>query len=1061
MKKKIKVSFIRIAIFIELSLLIGTFVLTILANPKTLNFAVDRATKNMNITYDDISGNLLKTMVATNIKYKGEILASEALIDWNMRALAKAKMEIEELELRKVNLATLIKLVEDINKNRVPKKEKTTFIPTINIQHIFFSTLPYNQKNIKIDKLEIEATNISANSNKLEIENFLIDTLNDHSNLMADGDIKDKILAFEHLWIQDIDIQKILDFNRTKFTTNESNNSIKQNKKTTVNNLISQIKVHDLKADIKPFKYQKYKIKAALLSVKESILNLKKKKLQSKKLALHTNTNLGNLALRGEIKDNNLLAKTNINLNPKYFSKYTSFVDFGALNPLKVNLKVNKKAIDANLSCSAFNILRGKKDRFIDYKIAINSLKSQLNFDLKSKIFKAKTDTNISTPHASLKATNRLTFHNKLTHFGDIKVSKIDNLPKILYPLLKKATIHYKGQGKKLDANLKTTKLKLNFHTSDFKTSKFEAQTKNIRLMELLPNTPKILKDTSLIVKATMPLNFKKVKPLYIPFEIESNLLNFNGKIEIDQSININSKVKSRKNSILKKLDKNLKTEKLFPSDLKININKNIIDINILNNYIQSNINYDRDNNFTDIKLDISGETIEISGEKDNLHLTTNINSIKTLQERVKEFYKLKKIPLDGEIKLDANIKNLKQIDANIKSRWMVYEYKDSKFAFAEKININTTITKKRSIIHNYQLDSYLDYNRHFFSSKASTIRHTKDKISVKYFWINDGIKTYGNYNIKNSAALFHTQADDYHYKGEEGDIRFSTNIITKYSKESTRISGQLTLLEGIINYEPKKTHNIQDPDIIIIQEDEARKRKNREKNSNLSLDIQVKSNKAITYKIKKVEVSLEPDLTIWKNRQAPLELLGRIVINQGLYRDNKKDFIIEPGEIMFGGNILTPYLNIKAIHKSDPYTITIEVSGTLDNPIINFSSDPYLSQSDILSIILFGTTSSELFAGKTQSSSSQAISMFGNTFAKEIVENFGIKLDRLVLLTNQEGGIGIEVGKKISKKITLVYINDIVSTIKVKYKNSKHFETDLTIGEESSGIEFFFKTEY
>ncbi len=1046
---------------IEALLLIGTFIITILASPKTLNFAVNRATKNMDISYDSISGNLLKTMIAKNIRYKGKILASEALIDWNMRALAKAKMEIEELELKKVNLSTLITLTEDINKNRATKKKKNTFIPTINIQHIFFSTLPYDEKEIKIDKLEIEATNISANRNKLEIENFLIDTLNDHSNLMADGNIKEKILKFNHLWIQDIDIQKILDFNTTKFKKRDTNNSIEKREETTVNNLLSQISIHDLKADIKPFEYKKYRIKAALISIKDSIIDLKDKKIQSKKLALHTNTNLGSLALEGDIRENNLFGETNINLNPKYFSRYSSFIDFGALNPLKINLKINKKDIDANLSCSAFNILRGKEDRFIKYKSNINSLKSKINFNFKSKIFKASTNTNISTPHASLIVTNQLIFNKKLIHHGNIKIDNLKKLPPVLYKLFKKVNINYKGEGKKLDADLKSTNLKLNFNTKDFKTSNFKAQTDNLKLAELFPNIPKILQDVSFKAKATMPLNFKKVKPIKIPFNIESNLLNFDGKVEIDKSINITTKANQTKNSILTKLDKNLKMDRLFPSNLKIDINKNLIDINILNRYIASYISYDKNSTFTDMKIDISGEKIDISGEKDNLHLKTDIKSLKTLQERVEKFYKLKKIPLDGEIKIDAHINQLKRIDANIKSRWLVYEYTNNKFAFAEKINLNTTITPKQIVIHNYKLDSFLDYSRHFFSSQTSTFNYTKNNIAIKNFWINDGIKTYGNYNLQKHTGLFHTKADNYHYKGEEGDIRFSTNIKTDYSKKGTTLTGDLTLLKGTINYEPKKTHNIQDPDIVIIQEELAKKQNSEDKKNNISIDIKIKSKKHITYKIKKLEISIEPDLTISKKRQSPLGLIGRIIINRGLYRDNKKDFIIEPGEIMFGGDILTPYLNIKAIHESDPYTITIEISGTLDNPIINFQSDPYLSQSDILSIILFGTTSAELFAGKTQSSSNQALSMFGNTFAKEIVENFGIKLDRLVLLTNQEGGIGIEVGKKISNKITLVYINDIVSTIKVKYQNSEHFETDLTVGEESSGIEFFFKTEY
>ena len=86
---------------------------------------------------------------------------------------------------------------------------------------------------------------------------------------------------------------------------------------------------------------------------------------------------------------------------------------------------------------------------------------------------------------------------------------------------------------------------------------------------------------------------------------------------------------------------------------------------------------------------------------------------------------------------------------------------------------------------------------------------------------------------------------------------------------------------------------------------------------------------------------------------------------------------------------------------------------------------------------------------------------MFGNTFAKELVEKFGIKLDKLILSTNEEGGFGVEVGKKISRKMTIIYINDIVQTIKVKYQHSKRFETDITFSQDSSGIDFLYKNEY
>ena len=193
---------------------------------------------------------------------------------------------------------------------------------------------------------------------------------------------------------------------------------------------------------------------------------------------------------------------------------------------------------------------------------------------------------------------------------------------------------------------------------------------------------------------------------------------------------------------------------------------------------------------------------------------------------------------------------------------------------------------------------------------------------------------------------------------------------------------------------------------------------------------------------------------------QKNLELLGRAIINKGTYRQRDKEFVIRNSEVLFGGDLYNPYLNIKAQHTHNPYVIDIDISGTLDAPIINFSSNPYLSQSDILSMLLFSSTTDSLFEGSSNSSN-QAISMLGNTFAKEIVKNFGLTLDRLVLSTNDEGRLGIEIGKKISKKITIIYTNDIVQSVKVKYQHSDSYETDFMLSPESTGIDFIYKSEH
>ncbi len=368
--------------------------------------------------------------------------------------------------------------------------------------------------------------------------------------------------------------------------------------------------------------------------------------------------------------------------------------------------------------------------------------------------------------------------------------------------------------------------------------------------------------------------------------------------------------------------------------------------------------------------------------------------------------------------------------------------------------------TTKKILLENYNLHAFLDEDRTFYAKKPSQINFTDGKINVDSLWINDGIKNQGNYDTTKKEGHFSTITDHYHYKGKEGDILLSANIQTDLTQGETNIEGNVAIHKGTITYQQQKMHDIQDPDIIIIQEEKARLAAQAEKKNNLSLNIAIHSDKPLHYLVPKIDLYVSPDIKIWKEKQKVLELLGRVNIHRGVYTESNKEFIIQPGEILFGGDPLNPFLNIKATHTHDPYVINIDVVGTLDTPIINFSSNPYLSQSDILSMLLFSSTTDALFEGSSNSSN-QALSMLGNTFAKEIVKNLGITLDKLVISTNEQGGLGIEVGKKISKKVTVIYINDLVQSIKVRYQHSPRFETDLMLSPESSGIDFIFKSEH
>ena len=59
----------------------------------------------------------------------------------------------------------------------------------------------------------------------------------------------------------------------------------------------------------------------------------------------------------------------------------------------------------------------------------------------------------------------------------------------------------------------------------------------------------------------------------------------------------------------------------------------------------------------------------------------------------------------------------------------------------------------------------------------------------------------------------------------------------------------------------------------------------------------------------------------------------------------------------------LNPYLDVRAETRKSDYVVAVLVSGTLDKPEVNFSSDPPLGQTDIVSLLSFGVTTQTLLS--------------------------------------------------------------------------------------------------
>ncbi len=1055
MIKRITKRLLYAILYSEILILGIVFLAYLLSSQDTLRYILDKALIGTKISYSDVSGNLLDKVKVKGLKYDNHLIADSVEVDWSLRSLFGSEIVINEVDLKAIDIKNIQDLFASLKRERREKAKKSDkkgafFIP-IKISHLKTSLLPYQDNYIDLESADIELKNLLLNKKGLGVENFSLKLSSNYSpNLYLQGKFAEGDLVIDDLSVDKLNIETI----KTLIA-----NLPKSDTKNKIEIPLKKVTLERAKITTEGFDINRTKINDIKLLANDVAFDTATKLLNAKGIDIKFDSNILRTAITSTIVNNRLKADSTISLKRNYLSKKVKIIDFESLNPLKVSVEGNLSKIEGVLVLKSNNIFR---NRFQKKNVRIRKLTSRFSYDLTSKKLKAVTDANLSEKYAkTIILHDTLTFDKTLKYGGVIKVADIEHFPKYTLPLFEDAKIIYDANLSHLDANLTTTKFKLNYKMKNYKEADFSLHTpKDINLSELF-SLPKDINRTKAKVSAFMHLDFHKPKVI-IDTNISSNLLDLSGKIDFKEGFHATAIATLPKDgTILSKIDKRLKLDKLFPSDLEIRYKNENLHINLQNSYLSTNYRYNTKDSSLESDLKIAQNSLSIKGDKKLLLLHSRIPSLEEFMKNLSNIYKLKPIELKGQADINGTITDLTHSKISIHSKWITYEYAPYKLFIAQKIRLNLSHDANQTVIDSFSFNTFLDKDRRFFSTKKAIIHHTNGKLELQKLLLNDEIPITGEYDKNSSKGIFNIKARHYHYNEKDADIHLSADLSYKIDGDKSDIDGKIILEDGVIRYKYRNTHTINDPDIIFVQEMKKREAEKKAiKESKLAISITITSKRDIRYQNDNLEAKFVPDFTIWKERGKELEFLGRIIIKSGEYTQGAKLFTILSSELIFGGEIANPYLNLKASYKSDKYDILISIGGRMDSPIINFSSTPYLSQSDILSILLFDSTATKLFEGTTNSSN-QAITLFGNTLAKEIVQNFGIKLDRLVLMSNEEGGLGFEVGKKLTKKVTVIYTNDIVQSLKIRYHHSDSFETDIMISPESSGIDFIYKREH
>ncbi len=1030
MRKKIT----RFITFIELSILFLSFLLFLIANRETLDFTAHKISKEYNIEYKKISGTLISGISLDDVTYKKRLLAKKVVIDWKVLPLLYRKLSFSDLELIELDIDTLKLFLKDHQSSQKERKSEENSLPFMSIESdkTLFSIKPYedHDRKIKIENFFVKIKDLYTDLKNFKIKEFKTLLKSSFGKIAINGYAQDKKLFIDSLDVKELDIQKIVNSNLFPKDKNSS-----KSKKSSKPLPIDGIVFKKISLDLNPYRYREYELYDLKFLAYSGFFDMKY--LYFDRIDTDIKTNAADLNLTGRIDKNKLFAKIKTFLKNSYLKRYTKKVDFNAFNPVVTNLEASQKEIRSTLYLHANDFL---KDELKQYEIKLDDSKTVIFYDISKNLLKMRTKADIETLYTKkIEIENSLDLNKTVKFFGNIAVKGYRNLPKEAEKILRDLNISYKGDKKYLKGKLISSSLKGDFNIEGYKKMTLKLLAKDLNYNDLKASC-----------KVNSLIDFANINNSKNIVKIESNYLNIDSKIKLGTPVRISS-------TILPSNSSSLKDIKLFPLCVDTNITDKLVSSKLSGKIMNGMFTYKTKQKSVDAGFHIDSSTVKLKGDlKEKLKLSADINSLRELQDEILKVYKFKKLPVDAQISFEITTdpKTFKsRIDIN--SPWFLYEYEKNRFLVTENFKSLIYADPKQIDIKNY---SFNIIEKRFFAKKESNIYLNEQNITIDRFYINDKAFVKGFYKSREKKGVFRLKAKRFKYKANEGKITLNSDISLFIDKKSQKAEGKIDIEDALVTFKPPNNYQVNDKDIIIINKN--RQSKKDKKDDNLSIDIKITNKKPVVYKTDDIEIEANVDLTLWKEAKKSLEILGMTKILKGKVVKENKLFKIDHGELLFGGDPSNPYLNIDILHEKRPYEITITVTGTLESPVILFSSDPYLSQSDILSLILFGTTSSQLTSGNG-SASNQAISMFGNALAKDLADSLGIKLDRLALNTKEDGSIGVEIGKKVSKNVTIIYRNDVVSTIVIQYEHSPRFETDITIKPSSSGIDFIYKKEY
>lgn len=252
-----------------------------------------------------------------------------------------------------------------------------------------------------------------------------------------------------------------------------------------------------------------------------------------------------------------------------------------------------------------------------------------------------------------------------------------------------------------------------------------------------------------------------------------------------------------------------------------------------------------------------------------------------------------------------------------------------------------------------------------------------------------------------------------------EGNAEVSGELSVSRTTELLRLSGELRVTDAYLNIARLPKPGL--PTLEIdFGDDEDEEETRSFASATTEMDIRIVSAGRIRVRGRGLNASMSLDAAVRGAFDNPVAT-GEMSIARGRFDFLGKRFEFRDSNVFIRDDIMKSILSLEAIRRTSDLTAVVKVSGTLDRPEIELTSEPNLPEDEVLSRILFGRSPTQLSAIETarlaaalaQLSGGSGFDLFGS------LEN-AVGLDTLEVGQNETGLTQLTTGKYLSDDVYL-----------------------------------------